>query len=124
DRLRLAAFLGALAGIGAGGVDEGDDRKAETVGEIHEADRLAVAFGPGHAEVALDPAAGVVALLLAEDDDRPATEPREPAHDREVVREIAVARERRPFGEEGVHVVLAMRPVRMAGDLAFPPRIE
>ena len=100
DRLGLAALLGALAGVGAGGVDQGDDREVEAVGEVHEADRLAVALGAGHAEVAGDARAGVVALLVADHHHGAVVEAGEAAHDRVVVGEGAVAGERRPFAEE------------------------
>ena len=40
--------------IGAGGVDEGQDRQFEAVGEFHQAHRLAVALGPRHAEIVPD----------------------------------------------------------------------
>ena len=52
DRLRLAALLGADAGIGARRVDEGEHRQAELLGQLHQAQRLAIALGPRHAEVA------------------------------------------------------------------------
>src|SRR5690606_27057720 len=51
DRLRLAARLGIDAGIGARRVDQGQDREAEPVGQLHQADRLAVALRPRHAEI-------------------------------------------------------------------------
>ena len=124
DRLGLAALLGALAGVGAGGVDEGDDRHREAVGEVHQPDRLAVALGAGHAEVAGDARAGVVALLVADDDDGAVVEAGEAAHDRVVVGEVAVAGERGPLGEQVVDVVLAVRPLGVAGDQGLPPGVE
>ena len=77
DRLGDAALLGLRAGMGAGHVDEGDDRQAEPLGELHDPHRLAVALGVGHAEVAPDVLVGVGALLLADDDDPPAVDPGE-----------------------------------------------
>src|SRR3546814_19982227 len=67
DRLRLAALLGAAAGIGAGGVYQGDDRQAEPLRQAHEALRLAVALRAGHAEVVLHPAVDAGALIVAND---------------------------------------------------------
>src|SRR5258705_21832 len=58
DRLGLPALLGADAGIGALGVDQRDDRYAETVGHPHQPYRLAIAFGPRHAEIVLEPILG------------------------------------------------------------------
>ena len=76
DRLGLAALLRLDAGT-VGGVDERDHRQVEPVGELDQADCLAIAFRPGHAEIVLEPAFGVVALLLADDADRLALEPAE-----------------------------------------------
>ena len=76
DSLGLAALLRADAGIGAGGIDQGDDRQLEALGQVHQADRLAVAFRLRHAEVVLDAAFRVVALLVPDDHDRAAAEPR------------------------------------------------
>ena len=56
-----------MPGIGAGGVDERDDGQAEFVGQAHQAERLAVAFGMRGAEVAQDVFLGVAALLRADD---------------------------------------------------------
>src|SRR3546814_8930227 len=44
DRFRLSALLRLNAGERARGVDERDDRQPEAVGELHQADRLAIAF--------------------------------------------------------------------------------
>ena len=46
------ALLGADPGISARRVDEGKQRQAELLGELHQPERLAVALGPRHAEVA------------------------------------------------------------------------
>jgi hypothetical protein len=59
-----------LPGIGAGRVDQRDHRQAEPVGQVHQAHRLAVALGPGHAEIPFDPGCRVVALLVADHDHR------------------------------------------------------
>ena len=66
DRLGLAALLGADAGIGAGRVDEGEERQLELLGELHQAQRLAIALGARHAEVAQRALLGVAALLVAD----------------------------------------------------------
>ena len=70
NRLGLSARFGFHAGKSAGGIDQSDDRQAETVGQMHQTLRLAVAFGLGHAEIMLDAAFGIVAAFLADDDDR------------------------------------------------------
>ena len=68
DRFGDVALLGADAGIGAGGVDERDEGQAEFFRQPHEAQRLAIAFGIGAAEVAFDVLLQLAALLVADDD--------------------------------------------------------
>ena len=100
DGLGLAALLGADAGIGAGGVDQRDHRHVEAVGHLHQPHRLAVALRPRHAEIVLEPALGVGALLVADDADALAAEAAEAADDRVVLAELAVAGERREIGDQ------------------------
>ena len=78
-------------GMGAGDVDEGHDRQPAPLGELHDPHRLAVALGVRHAEVAPHVLLGVGALLLADDHDAAAVDPREARDDRLVVAEQAVA---------------------------------
>ena len=124
DRLGLAAFFRALAGIGPGGVDQCHHGQVELVGHLHQAHGLAVAFGARHAEIAFDPAFGVVALFMADDHDGRVVEPGQAAHDGVIVGKVPVARQRRVFGEQCLDIVLAMGPVGMPRHLAFPPRCQ
>src|SRR4029079_11185536 len=96
----LAALLGIDAGIGAGGVDEGDDRYAEAIGSFHETHRLAIAFRARHAEIVLEARLGVIALFLADDHDRLAAKAPEPADDGIVLGEFAIASHGRVVGDE------------------------
>ena len=116
DGLGLAALLGVDAGIGARGIDEGDDGQAELLGELHEAQGLPVALGTGHAEVAAGALAQRAALLVADHDDVHVGEAGETAHDRLVVRKGAVAVELLEVREHHVDVVERVRAVRMARD--------
>ena len=100
DGLGLAAFLGPFARIGAGGVHQGDDRQAETVGQAHQADRLAVALGPGHAEIVGDARPGVMALFMADHHDGSVVQPGQPAQDGVIVGKVAIPGKRRVLGEE------------------------
>jgi hypothetical protein len=45
DRLALALLLGQQPRVGTGGVDEADDRQPETIGVLHQAQRLAIPPG-------------------------------------------------------------------------------
>ncbi len=121
DRLGLAAFLGALAGIGAGRIDEGDHRQVEAVRHLHQPHGLAIALGTGHAEIALDAAAGIVALFMADHHDRAILEPREATQNRLVLGEFAIPGKRRVFLKQRFDIVAAMRAVRMPRHLAFAP---
>ena len=58
---------------------------------------------------------------MADHHDGPPVQPREPAHDRVIVGEIAVPGQRRVFAEQRLDVVAAMRPVGVTRDLAFTP---
>src|SRR5205814_8097965 len=79
DRLRLAALLGVDAGIGARRIDEGENRQRELLAELHQAQRLAIALGLRHAEVAGDLLFGIAPLLMADHHARRAAEAREAA---------------------------------------------
>ena len=91
DGIGDAAFLGLGSGMGARDVDEGHDREAEPLGELHDPHRLAVALGMGHPEVAPDVLVRLGALLLADHDEPVAVDPGEARHDRLVVAERPVA---------------------------------
>ena len=78
-------------GWAPGHVDEGHDREAEPLGELHDPHRLAVALGMGHPEVAPDVLVRLGALLLADHDEPVAVDPGKARHDRLVVAECAVA---------------------------------
>ena len=124
DGLGLAALFRLDARIGAGGVDEGDHRQPEAVGHLHQAHGLAIALGPGHAEIVPDAGLGVVALFLAHDADGLAAEAPEAADDGLVLGELAVAGERREFGDEAGAVIDEMRPLGMARDEGLLPGRE
>ena len=100
DGLGLAALLGADARVGARRVDEGDDRAAEALGQLHQAQRLAVALGARHAEVALHVLLGGAPLLVADHEHRLAVEAGEAGDDRRVLAEAPVAVELDEVGEE------------------------
>ena len=121
DGLRLATLLGADARVGAGGVHQRQDRNAEAVGHFHQADSLAVALRPRHAEIVLEPAFGRRALLVPDDAQALPAETAETADDRLVVAEFPVAGERHEIGDQRGDVVEAMRPLRMPCHLGFLP---
>src|SRR5256886_14173887 len=117
DRLRLAPLLGADAGVRAGRVDEAEDRLAELLGELHEAERLAIALGVRHAEVARDLLTRVAPLLVADDDDPLPLEPRQATDDRRVVPVEPVAVELDEVLEEERDEVGRVGALGVAGEL-------
>src|SRR4051812_20150947 len=124
DGLRLAALFGVDSRVGARRVDEREYRQLELLGQLHQAQRLAVALGLGHAEVAQDLFLGVAALLMADDHAGRALEARQTAHDRGVLRVRAVAVQLFEVGEQCLNVVQCVGPLRMARDLRDLPRRE
>ena len=91
------------------------------LGELHEAERLAVALGVRHAEVARDVLAGVAPLLVADDDHGRAVEAREAADDGLVVAVDPIAVQLHPVLEEQADEVEGVRALRVPGDLGALP---
>ena len=121
DGLALAALLGADARIRARRVDEGDERQAETLGHLHEAQRLAIALGLRHAVVAAHPLLGVAALLVADQHHGSPVEARRSADDGEVVRVHAIAVQLLEVAEDEPDVIERVRPLRVARELRDLP---
>ena len=72
----------------------------------------------------LEPALRVGALFMAHDHDRAAMELAEPADDRKVLAEIAVAAERSEIHDQLADIVHRMRALGMSRDLGLLPGIE
>ena len=119
--LGLATFLGPTAGIGTGGVDKAQHRKAKTAGKIHQPRRLTVALWPGHAEIALDSLFGGAALLGSHHHHRLTTEPGHAADDGVIFGIVAVACQRceifKKLLDDGAHT----RAFGMPGHLHLFP---
>ena len=109
DRLGDAALLGLDARVRRRRVDEHDDRPAELLGQLHHAQRLAVALGPRVAEVAEDLLLGVAALLVADDQHRLPLVVGEAGDDGVIVGEAAVAVDLDEVGEQPLDVVERVR---------------
>ena len=121
DRLALAALLGADARIGAGGVDEGQDRQPEALRHLHQPQGLAVALGARHAEVAVDLLLGVAPLLVADDHHRAAVHARQAADDGRVVGKGAVAVQFVELVEQAPRIVQQVGPLGVARELRDLP---
>ncbi len=121
DRLGLAALLGTDAGECARGVNEGDDGELETLGHLHQAQRLPVPFRVRHAEVAEHLFLGVAPLLVTDHHDRLAVKTGEAADDGVVVAEVAVTVQFHELGEDQAQVIEGERTIDMAGNLGRLP---
>ena len=117
DGLGDVAFLGADAGVGPGRVDQGDDRQVELVGQAHQAQRLAVAFGVGGAKVAANVLLGVAAFLGAQDHNGAVAQLGKAAHQRLVVGIKPVAMQLAELAKGRLDVIQGVRPLGMAGQL-------
>ncbi len=124
DGFALAALLGTDAGVGARGVDQGQQGQAEALGHLHQAQGLAVALGARHAEVAAYLALGVARLLVADDHHRAAIDAAQATDDGGVVRVGAVAGQLVEFLADHADVVQRVRARRMARQLGDLPRRE
>ena len=121
DGLGDAALLALEARVRARRVDEREDGFPELLRELHDAERLAVTLGAGHAEVAPDLFLRVAALLVAHDRDGPTPEHPEARDDGRVVRERAVALPLDEVVDEDADVVERERAVRMPRDERLLP---
>ena len=121
DGLRLPALLRLDARIGAGRVDEAQDRPAELAGHLHDSERLAVAVRARHAEVARDALARVAPLLVAEHDDGPAVVDGRARDDGGVIRKAPVAAELDEVLAERLDDVERVRALGMPGDQRLLP---
>ena len=63
----LPALFGIKPGKRADRIDEGKDRQVVLLGEPHEPQRLAISFGPGHAEIPPDIFIDVLAFIMADE---------------------------------------------------------
>src|SRR5689334_10161759 len=121
DRFGLAPLLRADPRIRAGRVDEAEQRETELLGELHQPQRLSIAFGTRHAEIAVDLFLGVAAFLMADHHARFSVETRESAHDCRVVRVRAITVELAEIGKQCADVIERVRPLWMTRHLRDLP---
>ena len=99
-------------GKGARRIDQRHHRQAEAVGQLHQADRLAIALGLGHAEIMLQPARGIVALFVPDQHHRRPSIRASPPMIARIVAEGAVARQRQEIVGQAGDIMFEVRPVR------------
>src|SRR6202022_644720 len=120
----LTAGLSVDPGKGAVGIDKGQDGEGEALGEPHQPSRLAIAFGPGHAEIVPEPFFGVGAFLGAKDQNATSAEAANPADDRCIFGKGAISGERHELGDQTTNVIETMRPLRMPRHVDLLPRCQ
>ena len=91
DRLGHSPLFRCGTGERPGCIDERHHGELETLGQPVQPDRLAIALGMGHPEVAANVLVDLAALLVANEHGTPPVDLDEPADDRQVVAEKAVA---------------------------------
>src|SRR5690606_15674384 len=89
--LALVALLGIDARIGAGSIDEGQDRQLEALGHFHQAASLAIALGTRHAEVAAYLLAYFTPLLVTDHHYRLAVQAGRATDDGSVIGEMTIS---------------------------------
>src|SRR6476646_5946643 len=102
-------------------IDDRQHGNAESVSHFHQPNRRAIALGTRHPEIMFDAGFGGGAFFLADHADALAAEAAEATHQRCVLAELAIARERREFGDQSIDKIGEVRPLRMARHQRFLP---
>ena len=118
---RLAALFSFDARISARRIDKREHRQLEFFSRLHQAQRLAVAFGLAHAEVAQPAFLGVAPFLVAQHHTGVAIEARQAAHNAQVVSKMPVAVQLDKVGKDVPNVVQRVRPFGVPGNLGDLP---
>ena len=112
------------AGIGARRIDEGNDWQTEFIGQPHQAQGFAIAFGMGGTEIAPDILLGVAAFLGADDHDLLIVEFGKTANHGVVIGKQAVAVQFGEIRENGGNIIECERALGMARDFDPVPGAE
>ena len=115
DGLALSPFFGLLARRRALGIDQRDQRKAQLLGEPHNARGLAVPLRMRAAEISLDVLPRVAPLGMADQRGGPTVHQSETGDDRGVVAEPAVSMELDKLTHQPGHVILYLRSSGVSG---------
>ncbi len=112
----------SMPGIGARRINESENGPAKFRGQLHDAQRLAIAFGLGLPEILRHALLGVAALLLADQHDGTPVEARETRHHRRIVAIRAVAVQFVEIFKQDAHVIHHVGTLRMARQKRSLPR--
>src|SRR5579864_2446402 len=100
DGLGLAALFGLDARISSVGIHERENRPFEFLGNLHGAQRFAIALGMRSPKVTIDALLHVAAFLRADDKNFFAMKTCHAADDGRIVAKAAVAVDLAPVGED------------------------
>ena len=90
DGFSLTSLFSVDPRVRTGSINERHDGTAELLGNFHDAQRLAVAFGLWHPEIAIQLLLGIPSLLMTDQAHRRVAEKAETADDCSVVSEFAI----------------------------------
>ena len=122
NRFGLTTLLSINARERARRIDKGHDRQTEFLSELHQPQRFTVPLGAWHAEIAVRPLFGVMALLMTNHHHRLAIESGHPTHDRGIIGKTAIPVQFMPVREHQPDVIEGVGPLRMACHLRDLPR--
>ncbi|MPN39239.1 hypothetical protein SDC9_186767 [bioreactor metagenome] len=115
-------FFGSHARKRARSVDEGNDRNPGPLHHLHQPQSLAIAFGMGTAEIAIDVFLGVAPLLSADHHDRFAVDLGETADNGGVVLVTAIPVKFEKIRADFADVIQRVGTLGMTGELDALPR--
>src|SRR5690554_648551 len=129
DRYRRPIFtfidtLGAYPGIGAQGIDEGEDGPSISIGELHHAHRLSIALGMRHSKITSHLLADRSALLLSDHRDVMTAKLRKARDDGGVVSEEAISMQLGKILKERLEMIEKIRSIGMAAQLDLLKGLE
>ena len=122
NRTGLPAFLGPYPWVSTRSVDETDDWQAQSFGETHLAQRLAVALGVCRAKMARQTIFRGLAFAMADQHDPLAENGRQTGRNRPIVAKVAISVQLDEILAEVLDKVTGERPIRVASDLNPIPR--
>ena len=88
---------------------------------MHDAKSFAVAFGVGHAEVAINLGFGIASLLVPNYGNIVAVKARHAANNRGIIAVRAVSVDFAPIGEDALQIIQSVGALRMARQLSLLP---
>src|SRR6185437_17028333 len=96
-------------------IDEGNYRHGKFFRQTHQAQCLAIAFGPRHAKITMNIFLGIASLLVADNHDRLTHKSCQAANDGMIIGKIPVAMKLFEVGEEMLDIIERVGALRMPG---------